>query len=100
MTSIHFCIAFSAITSRIADNHGLRWVAHVSGALAVASLPAREPHLPHQPLDAVPRRAAAGTGDGLGAARARPALGASDARRRPLRRARARDAGALAAAAA
>src|SRR4029079_2589438 len=91
MTSIHFCIAFFAILARIEDNHGLRWVAYVSGALALASLSAREPRLPRQPVDAVARRATAGTGDGLGAARARPALGAADARGEPPPRARARD---------
>src|SRR5262245_21965943 len=100
MTYCHFSVAFSAITKRLEDSHGLRRVTYVSRAFACPAFSAREPHLPRQPLDAVARGAAPGAGDRVGAAGTRPALGPADASGRALRRARARDAGALAAAAA
>src|SRR4030095_12672522 len=100
MTYPHFSVANSAISETMGLGHGLRWVTHVSGALAFVTFPARQPRLPRQPVDVVARGPAPGGGDRRGPAGARSAFGAVDRRRRAVHRARPRDAGALAAAAA
>src|SRR4051812_37040194 len=100
MTYRHFSVAFSAIQASMIDSHGLRWVTHVFAALSFAALPARQPRMPRQSVDAVARRPAPRTGDGNRAAGARPAFRAADRGGRALRGARARHPRTLAAPAA
>src|SRR4029079_7932337 len=100
MTYRHFSVAIYATSDTIRHHHGLQRVTDVSRAVAFVAFSARQPRLPRQPVHPVAGRAAPGTGNRIRAAGTRQAIRPADPRRRALRRARARDAGALAAPAA